>query len=128
MAEFLQAAAATVVVVGAGKDRSVEVRVAGNPNAPIHVKAGGAIHWKCGTEDGNEIEIFTVNIKGAETPFRDGTFQATGLCPDGVTKGIGENAHGGDTSTTNYVYGVVCEMADGGTVEVDPDIVVGPPT
>lgn len=89
------------------------------------VKNGGTLQFRVGTG----IASFEVTMKDSKrTPFASGKPNTSGG-KSGKDEAVAGNANGGDSDAKNtYSYSVSCTKEDGTKVDVDPDIIVGPPT
>lgn len=91
----------------------------------LRVRAGGTLKWTCA----GSVESFEVVMKdGSRTPFADGKSSTRGVSetPD-VPVDPKANAGASDPDNT-YAYTIVCTDREGKRHELDPDVVVGPPT
>jgi len=91
----------------------------------LRVRAGGTLRWNC---TGN-VESFEILMKdGSRTPFAGGK-PGTGGVSETPEEAVDPKANGGSSDPANtYAYSVICVDRKGNRHELDPDVVVGPPS
>lgn len=91
----------------------------------MRVRAGGTLRWNC---TGN-VRSFEILMKDdGRTPFAGGK-PGTGGVTETPAEAVDGGANGGSSDAANtYRYSVICVDQQGNRHELDPDVVVGPPT
>lgn len=91
----------------------------------LRVRAGGTLRWTC---TGN-VESFEILMKdGSRTPLAGGK-TGTGGVTETPEEAVDPAANGGSSDPANtYSYSVICVDHHGNRHELDPDVVVGPPS
>lgn len=111
--------------------RKITITVGGNPKKvlvspdPAKVRKGGMLEFRVAPG----IKSFKVTMTDSKrTPFASGKPDTSGG-KNGKDEKVGEDASSGDSDAKNtYSYEVTCTTDDGEELDMDPDIIVGPPT
>lgn len=93
--------------------------------ATLRVKAGGTLKWSC---TGN-VQSFEILMKDtSHTPFAGGKPGTRGVT-ETPAEAVDAKANAGSSDAENtYRYSVICVDQQGRRHELDPEVVVGPPT
>lgn len=91
----------------------------------LRVKAGGTLKWSC---TGN-VRSFEIIMKDrSRTPLAGGK-PGTGGVTETPAEAVDAKANGGSSDAANtYRYSVICVDQHGDRHELDPEVVVGPPS
>lgn len=91
----------------------------------LRVKAGGTLKWSC---TGN-VQSFEIIMKDPSRSPLAGGKPATGGVTETPAEAVAPKANGGSSDAANtYRYSVICVDRQGKRHDLDPEVVVGPPS